>query len=123
VIELHTEALVRVELAGAADQPLRELGIDPPVAHLVGIGKRRSAHRFAKAHMVELAGLRRQTRLDVAQTLAIGELREGHDAELLGAAQDGRSMIAAVAPHDAFEACPGQKLHDLREQCLASVHG
>ena len=43
--------------------------------------------RLAKAHVVELGGLRRQAGLDVAQALAIGQLREGHGAELLGTGQ------------------------------------
>src|SRR5208337_970458 len=122
VMEFHAEAVMRVEPAGSTDQTLRELGIDAPVARFVRIGQRRTAHGLAKAHVVELLAMCRQTRLDVAQTLAVGELREGHRAKLFRACERSGSMIAAVALHDALEARPGQKIHQLRKQRLASIH-
>jgi hypothetical protein len=73
--------------------------------------------------VVELAGVSCQTDLDVAQALAVGQLRKGHDAKLLGATETARPVIAAVAIHDAMEVFPRQKIHDLREQGLADVHG
>lgn len=81
------------------------------------------AHRLAKTHVVELAGLCRQTRLDIAQTFAIGELREGHHAKLFRACERSISIVAAVALHDALEARPRQKIHDLHEQRFAGIHG
>ena len=40
-----------------------------------------------QSHVKELAGLSRQTHLDIAQGLALGQLREGHDAKQLGATE------------------------------------
>ena len=122
MVEFHAEAVLSIESARPGDQTLGELGVDAPVACFVCIGERGAAHRFAKAHVVELAGLSRETRLDVAQALSVGELRERHHAKLFRAGERAGSMIAAVALHDALEARPRQEIHDLCEQRLAGIH-
>jgi hypothetical protein len=63
-----------------------------------------------------------QTHLDVAQRLAPGKLREGHDAERVGTAKRAYSRIAVVPLDDARESLPRHKLHNLRKQCLAHIH-
>jgi hypothetical protein len=67
------------------------------------------------APMPKLAGLSRQTHFDIAQALAVGQLREGHDAKLLGATEAARPVIAAVTIDDAMEGLPRQEVHDLHE--------
>jgi hypothetical protein len=71
--------------------------------------------------VVKLAGWRRQAGRDVAQTLAVGELREGHHAKLFCAREHSGSMIATVAMHDALEGRPRQKIHRLSKQGLAGM--
>ena len=66
---------------------LREVGVDAPVAHRVGIGQGVARDAAANAHVIELARLRSQTRFDVAQALAIGQLRERHAQELIEAGE------------------------------------
>src|SRR5450756_2541700 len=121
--QFYTEVLVDVERAGLDDKPLSQLEVDAPVARFVGIGQRRASDRRADAHVVKLAGLSRQTHFDIAQAFAVGQLREGHDAKLLGATEAARPVIAAVTIDDAMEGLPRKEVHDLREQGLAEVHG
>jgi hypothetical protein len=121
--QFYAEVLVDVEPAGLDDQPLSQLEVDAPVARLVGIGQRRASDRCADPHVVKLAGLSCQTHFDIAQALAVGQLRESHDAKLLGATEAARPVIAAVSIDDAMEGLPRQEVHDLREQGLAEVHG
>ncbi len=83
-VEIDAEAFAGIEPARLRHQSLRQFGVDAPVADLVGIGQRGAAHRRTKAHGVELVGLRVETRFDVAQALAIGQLRKRHGAILLG---------------------------------------
>jgi hypothetical protein len=70
----------------------------------------------------QLAPVRRQTGLDVAQGFAPGQLREGHDAKQVGAAQRAHPGVATMALDDAAERLPRHELHDLRKQRLAHVH-
>ena len=108
--QLHAEVLADVERAGLEDQPLGQLEVYAPVAQLVCVSQRRACDRRADAHMIELAGLSPQTDLDIAQALAVGQLRESHDAKLLGATETARPVITAVMIHDAMESLPWQEI-------------
>jgi hypothetical protein len=55
--------------------------------------------------------------------VAVGQLRKGHDAKLLGATEATRPAVAAVSIDDAMEGLPRQKVHGLREQGLAEIDG
>ena len=120
-IEIDAEALAGIEFALLRHQPLRQFGVDAPVAQLVGIGQSRAAHRRTKAHGVELIGLRVQARFDVAQALAISQLRERHGAVLLGASQGAHATITVVG-HTACKRSPGDEIHQLSKQQLVCVH-
>ena len=104
--QFHAEVLVGVERSRLDDQPLGELEVDTPVAQLVGIGQRRASDRRTDPHVVKLAGLSCQTHFDIAQALAVGQLREGHDAKLLGATEATRPVVAAVSIDDAVKGLP-----------------
>lgn len=67
VRQLQAKGLGAVEFSRLGDQALGEVGIDAPVAPLVGVSQCRTAHRFAKAHAVELRCLCQETSFDVAQ--------------------------------------------------------
>ena len=123
VAQLHVQAFVGIKLPRLGNQPVGELRVNPPVARLVGIGQRRPPHRLAKTHVVELRGLSRQARFDIAQTFPIGQLRERHGAILLGTVQRSHPEVAAVPRNDPPERAPRQKIHQLGEQRLAGVHG
>ena len=104
------------------DEQSGQVSPDTPVAPLVGVVQRRTPGRGTKAHAVQLGVIGQQTGFDVAQALAVGQLGEGHGAELLGAAQAAYSGIATITRHDSRKAGPGHKLHELREQGLAQIH-
>lgn len=73
-------------------------------------------------HVEQLGLIGRQKGLDVAQRLAPRELRKGHHAKQLGAAQRTHTRIALVPVDDSTKGLPRHELHDLREQRLAHVH-
>ena len=122
VRQIQSQVFRRVERARLPDEPLREFGVDTPIAVLVGIGQGGASHRRANAHVIELGGLCRQAGLDVAQAFAIGQLCKRQDAEVFGTGQRSDTVIATIARDDASECRPGQEIHQLREQGLADVH-
>ena len=121
--QLQAQAFVGIKLPRLGNQPLGELRVDAPIAGFVGIGQRRSPDRLAKAHVVELRGLRRQAGLDVAQALSIGQLGERHRPVLLGTAQRSHPSVATVARNNPRKGAPRQKIHELGEKRFADVHG
>jgi len=96
--------------------------VDAPIAQVQRIGQRGAGRRRGNAHVKQLGLIGFQANLDVAQRLAPGELREGHDAEQIGAAQRAYSRVAIVPFDDACEGFPRHKLHPLRKQRLAHIH-
>ncbi len=78
LVEIDAKSVIDVQASGDADQGLSEVGMDAPVAQLVGVGQGAARYIAPDAHVVELGILGTQTGLDVAQALAIGELGEGH---------------------------------------------
>ena len=122
-LQLDAKAVARIELACLPDQALGKFGVNTPVARLVGIGQRRAFDLLPQAHVVELGRLRRKADFDVAQALAVRQLRKGHHAELIGACHGLYVAIAIVAIDDAMEGLPGEEVHQLSEQRLADVHG
>lgn len=72
--------------------------------------------------MVGLRALCPEARLDVAQALAIGELRERHRQILIEAGEALDLVRAAVAHSAAMKRGEGQVLHHLGEHVLALAH-
>ena len=87
VLAIDTERLVHIAPARDANQVLCKLRVDAPIARFVRIGQRAARDRTTNAEVIELGRLRSQAGLDIAQTLAVAQLREGHVAELIGAAE------------------------------------
>jgi len=104
------------------NQCLREVGKGAPVPRFVGVGQRRARHASAETHVVQLAAHRTQANLNVAQTLAIGQLREGLRRILAPAGEAFRVAISAVAGHVFLELLVRQIIDQLRKHHPARVH-
>ena len=101
LVQIHAERLVDIQLPSHRNQALRERCIDTPVAHLVRICERAARNPTSYPHVIALVALRPQARLDVAKTLAVGELREGQAEKLLQAREALDLVLAAVRGHAA----------------------
>lgn len=108
--------------AGYSNERLCKLGIDVPVAHFVGISQRAARYPGLDPHVVQLARLGSQTRFDVAQALAIGQLGKGHAKILIEAGKALDLVLAAIARHATAKRRQRQMLRDLREHQFAQVH-
>ena len=76
----------------------------------------------AKAGVVELRLHRFETRLDLTQALAAGQLREGQAKELIVTAQAAAMKVAAIAADASVELVPRQKVQQLREHHPTGIH-
>ena len=111
-----------VELARDANQHLSEIGVDPPVAMLVGVGQRVARNLSAEAHVIELGLLGTKTGFDIAETFAIGELSKGQTKELIPAREIFDVAIALVPIDANLKLVSGEEVHELRENGSALVH-
>ena len=84
-------------------QGVGKLGVDAPVACLVGVGQGAAGHCAAQAHMIEFVALGAQAGFDIAQTFAMGELRKGHTSILVLTTEPLDVTMAMVALNTATQ--------------------
>ena len=112
-----------VQASGGPDQDLGEVGVDAPVAVLVGVGQGGSGDPSPDAHVVQLGANGPQAGLDVAQTFPEGQLREGHAEKLIEAGELLDLVLSPVPANSLPELVHRDMLEQLREDGLAVVHG
>lgn len=122
LLEVEAEVLFDIERSGPGDQAQSEGLADVLGSPLVGAGEGRQADRGCEAGVIALGGHRIQASYQVPQALAPGQLGEGHGAEMLGAVQLAHAAVTAIAGDDAGERPPGDELHELGEDGLATIH-
>ena len=123
VLQLDPEGLGRVQGPSGGDQPLGEVGGDPPVPGLVGMGQRVPRDHAPEAHVVQLGLGHPETGLDVAQALPVRELGKGQAEELIPAGEGLDLVVALVPLHADAEVVRGDEIHQLGEDRATSVHG
>jgi hypothetical protein len=121
--QFDPESFRGVQGTGCRDQPLSEVGVDLPVAHLVGMGERVAGDRAAEPHVVELGLGDPQAGLNIPQALPEGQLGKGHAEELVPAREALDLVVSLVAVDALAELVRGNEVHQLGEDRFASVHG
>ena len=113
VIEFQSQVVPGIQGPGETDEGLGEVGIQAPVALLVGVGQGIAGDAAAQSHVIEFILVRPQADFDITQALAVGELGEGQTEELVEAGKGFDVPIALITPDTAAEAVHGQVGHEL----------
>ena len=101
---------------------MSEIGIDPPVADLIGMSQGVAGDPSPKAHVIELLLIAAKAGLDIPEAFPVGELGETHTEKLIPAGK-GNELVAALVPLDTFlKFVSGKELHQLREHRFPSIH-
>jgi hypothetical protein len=123
-VEFHAQGLLCIQWTRHGDQVLGEVGVDLPRPGGVRVGQRIARNRLTpKAHVVKPSSLRTQVDLDVAQRLAVSQLRKRHGEELIQAREVFDFVLAPVFGHTTAKRTQRQVQHELRKYELALVHG
>ena len=125
--ELSMENELLRERARAAEQrrpheSLGEVGIDAPVACLVGVGQRRSRDTGTQPDVIQRGLHCAETRFNVAQALSIGELGERQAEELIPTREARCLVLPAIAGHALLELVARHMVHQLREDGASWRH-
>jgi hypothetical protein len=83
---------------------------------------RRAHYLAAESHVIELAADGTKARFDVAETFAVGQLRERHCEILIPAGQIFQVATTLVAGNALLELLVGKEFDQLREDSAPSVH-
>jgi len=101
LLRLNSRMFVGIENSRLADQDVGEIGIDPPVADLVGMSLGVAGDSSSKAHVIELLLIATKAGLDISKAFPIRELGETHTKELIPARKR-YDLAAALVPIDTF---------------------
>lgn len=113
--DLQPEVLVRIQLSGHSDQHISKVGVDAPIPFFVCIGQG-APRNFAPDPCVIKLGLHGpQAYFDVAKTLPISQLSEGHAKELIETRKVSNPILALVPVNASVEFVSREKAHELRE--------
>ena len=123
VLQFQAQIFSGIERSGLAHEALSQVLPQPPIPLFVGIGQGRFGHRFGKAQMIEGLRLGIQTSGDIPQSLAPGELGEGHANELLATPEMADPRLGIVTLDQAVEGLPTYKVEHLRQDVAARIHG
>ena len=103
MIEFDAHWFGGIERSCNGNQHLREIGVDGPVVRVVGIGQGGTPDAAAKPRVIEFRAHGTETGLDVAQTLAIGQLREDHRQIPIPTGETARVRVATRSANAFFE--------------------
>jgi hypothetical protein len=123
LLQFHCKRIVEVQPSGGPDQDLGEVGVDVPVAVLVGLGQGGSGDPSPDAHVIQLGANGPQARLDVAQAFPERQLREGHAEKLIEAGELLDLVLSPVPANGLPEIVHRDMLEQLSEDGFAVVHG
>ncbi len=122
-LEVHAQRLVGVHRTCGRNQALREVGINLPRAHRIGIGQCVSRDQTtAKTQVIEPMRLSAKVDLDVSQRFAPSQLRERHGKKLIEAGEVLNLVLATMRGHATAKRAQRQVRHELSEDELAVVH-
>ena len=122
VFQIDAKGVGGIKTAGDGNERLGKVGVDAPVAALVGIGQGAARYSALDTHVIELLLLGAQARFDVAQAFSVGQLSKRHGEVLVETRKAFHLVGACVARHASAKRRERQVLGDLREHQFALVH-
>ena len=120
--QIEYVGLITICLACPVDQLLRDRGEQLPRPLFVHSRERAARHARAESEVIPQAGLGIQTRLDITQALAKGDLREAHRKEVIPRGKRSRALRLVVLDRRASKLPMWHTRHYLRENRLAFIH-
>src|SRR5258707_13693384 len=114
VVEIDSDGVLHIHWPSQMDQHLSEIGEDPPVMSLIGIGKSGAGNLATEAYVIELAAHGTKACFNVAQTLTVSQLGESESKELIPARKSAEFIIAIITSYAFLELIGGKGVHQLR---------
>lgn len=109
--DLRLEVLARIQLSGHSNQHMRKVGVDAPIPYFVRIGQRASRNLAPDPCVIQLGLHGPQTYFDIAKTLLISQLSEGHAKELIETGKGPNPVFALIPTNTFVEFVSWEKAH------------
>ena len=123
VSQFDLQFLALVQLACGLNQCITEVLINPEVSRLVRVGQGGSGDLSPHPYVIEFLPVGGETRFDVAQAVAPGQLGERHRDELIPAGKGANPIVPLVSIDEFAKRVAGQMGQELGEDRGTRVHG
>jgi len=121
-VQIDGQALPGIKLARFPNENVSKVCINAPVAAFVGVAERAARDPAADAQVIQPSVERTQAGHDIAQALAIGQLREGHAEKMIPARKTARAVVASITGDALAELVNRKMLDELGENRSSGVH-
>ena len=124
VVNVKSEAILRIERAHLFDKDLPQFRIDMPISELIRLSQSIARDGIANTAVIELMGnsQRIQACLYIAQTILISILSQAHNQQLVITGEVSHPVIASVLGNNIIEFPTRYELHNLCEYDLSEIH-
>ena len=113
LIQFDSQGIVDIQRASLGNEPLRKIGLDPPIAVLVGFGQGGARHSAPDSHVIEFAWHGTQTDFDISQTFPVCQLGKRHAEILIHAGKRFDFVVTLIAIDASPKFGSRQEVHDL----------
>lgn len=122
VVEIDPQRFVAIQFTSGADQPLREIAEEPPVAVFVRVRQRSARDSAAQTHVVELRLLSPQTGFYYREDFRDRSVVQRPDRKLIQAGKTLDLVVALIAVHTTAKFWKRKKVHKLRKNRSSGIH-
>jgi len=122
LIQFDAEGISGVKLSGFYYEYVGEIGVNPPIPILVGMGESVAGNLSPNAQVVQFGLSGPKAGLNISQAFSVGELSEGHTKELIPAGKAYDVAIAVVSIDAFLKLVCGDKIHQLGKDGFPGIH-
>src|ERR1700723_512150 len=87
LFQVDTQRVFDIQFSGVCNEDLSKVGVDAPVAILVGLGQSVARDATTNAKVIQFGFHRIQAGFDIAETVTAGQLSKGHAEKLIEAGE------------------------------------
>ena len=120
IVQVHSKRIIGIQRPHLVDQDIR---VDMPIAKFIRLCQRVTGNSVANATVIELMGDRRQTSLDVSETVLVRILSHAHHEELIVTGEVPDTIVPVVAGNAIVELASWYERHNLSENGASFGHG
>ena len=122
LVQLQSHRLVLVKGASTADEQLRQIEVNAPVAFPVGVGQGAVGNFAANTQMVKVAVTRAQAGFHITETLPVSELAKGRTKKLTPTRESLYFVVAVVTSDTAVKLFWVDEIGKLSDDEFSGVH-
>src|ERR1019366_7931572 len=111
LFQVDSQRILDIQFSGVCNEDLSKVGVNAPVAMLVGLGQSVACDTATNAKVIQFGFHRIQAGFDIAKTVSTGQLSKRHAKKLIETGELSDTIVALVLADAAIEIALRQRVH------------